>query len=178
MSKQHHTRFLPETQSEAARRERWLQYAFLNSTSAVGRRPERVKSRFDNAARESNPSRPWECFAESLRAVAQDAAEIGGPTVEATEDLIIDVVIAFMDYVMEPMKVPQGECGYLSLNKELPEGVEAITAAKLDPTPENLANADVQVAEAARALQLYRGGLRRTHQYMRPRGATPTIGLV
>lgn len=173
MSKQHHTRFLPETQREAARRERLLQLAFLNAPSAIGKRPESARTRFNNAARESNPTRPWEQFAEPLRAVALEAAKIGGPTVTETEERIIDVTIAFMEYVLEPLKVPEGECGYLTLNKELPEGVEAITAAKLNPTPENLARADVQVAEAAHSLQLYRASIRKSHNYMRPLGASP-----
>lgn len=175
MSKQLHTRFLPETQSEAARLERALQLAFLNSTAALPKRPDGTnKSRFDNAAREENPSYPWRTFAEALRAVATDAAKIGGPTVDATEERIIDAAICFLEFVLEPMKRPDaGAILYLAAAREVPEAIDWMARARLAPTPENLARTDQEVSEAERTLRVYRGSLRRSRDFPRPMGATP-----
>jgi glutathione S-transferase len=175
MSKPTHTRFLPETQADAAKLERALQLAFLNSTSAVGKRPEgTAKSRFNNAARKSNAARPWEQFAESLRAVAADAAEIGGPTVEATEERIIDVTICFLEFVLEPMKrADAGAVTYLAAAKEVPEAIDWMARARLAPTPETLARTDQEVSEAERVLRLHRSSLRRSRDFPRSMGAPP-----
>jgi hypothetical protein len=162
-----------------SRRIRPVQLAFVNAASALPCRPE-PRAAFDNAARRDNPSRPWERCADPMRAVAAEAARIGGPCIQQTEERIIDFAIALMEYMLEPLTLPHsGECTYLVVTKEVPEGVEAITTAKLDPTPENIANADVQVGEAARALQLYQGGLRRrASNYPRPMGCSPApVGL-
>jgi hypothetical protein len=185
VSKQHHTRFLPETQSEAGRREKALRYAFLNSTSATGRRPSgKSRSRLNNAARKSNATRPWELFADPLRDVAVDAAKCDRAVQDLTEERIIEACIALLHYVLEPLDGRTvGEVTYLGVCKEVPEAVEAITVAKFDPTPDKIATAQRESCEAARALQLHKGGLRTTpagqtgKPYMRPRGATPPLSI-
>lgn len=163
---------------EAEKREERLRYAFLNASSAIGHRPDAVRSTMDKAA-STEARRPWKGFAEPLRACAIEASKRDRAIQDETEERIIDAVLALLHYALEPLDARTlGEVTYLGVCKEVPEGVEALTDAKLNPTPENLANADVQIAEAAMALQLHRGGLRRTHQYMRPMDAPPTMGLV
>lgn len=174
MSKQLHRHSLPGMQTEAARLERALQLAFLNSTAALPKRPEGTNgSRFNNTAREDNPTRPWRLFAEALRAVATDAARIGGPCIEQTEERIADAVICFMEYTLEPLRKPIGSAGYRVVSKEMPEAVEAITTEQFVPTPENKAVADREACQAALSLQLYRASLRRSRDFPLPMGATP-----
>lgn len=178
MSRQHHRRPLPvRPTEEAERRETALRHTFVNASSALGSRPAPVRSTFDKAA-STEQRRPWKSFAEPLRVCAIEASRRDRAVQDATEEKIIDAILALMHYVLEPLDSRLiGETTLLGVCKEVPEGVEAIMDARLNPTPETLANADMQVAEAARSLQLYRGGLRRTRDYMRPLGATPTMGL-
>jgi hypothetical protein len=175
MSKQLHTRFLPETQDDAARLERALQLAFLNSTAAIGRRPEgQARSRFNNAARDENPSRPWRTFAEPLRAVAIEAAKIGGPTVALTEERIIDAVICFLEFVLQPMQQKDvALVTYCAAAKEVPEAIDWMARAHMQPTSENIARADQEMSEAERVLRLHRASRRRCLDFPRPHGATP-----
>lgn len=168
---------------EAEKREERLRYAFLNASSAIGHRPEAVRSTMDKAA-STEARRPWKGIAEPLRVIAIEAAQRDDATQAATEALIMDAILALAHYVLEPIEARLiGETTYLSVARELPEAVEAITDAKFDPSPVKLETADRESAEAAMALQLHRGGLRRTRQthpsnsYLRPMGATPPLGI-
>lgn len=161
---------------EAEKRENTLRYAFLNASTAIGHRPDAVRSTMDKAA-STEARRPWKGMAEPLRAIAIEAAQRDNATQRATEAFIMDAILALAHYVLEPLESRLiGETTYLSVARELPEAVEAIAVARLNPTPRALEEADRESAEAAMALQLHRGGLRRTHQYLRPN--TPTIGLL
>ena len=168
---QMHRRALPGRQIPEGRRERPLQLAFVNAASALPCRPE-PRSAFDNAARRENPSRPWHAFADPLRAVAAAARVQGGPCVDATEERLILACLALLEYVLEPLEVrPVGDACYLAVAKEVPEAIDAVAAARLLPTLENIARADRESGEASIALQLHRGGLRRMHDFVRPLGA-------
>lgn len=170
MSKQVHRRALPGVQTEASRLERALQLAFVNTTSALPRRPD-PRHRFDNAVRDENPTRPWEKFAEPLRDAAIAAAKIGGPCAEITEERIIDAVICFLEFALEPLqKRDVALVSYLAAAREVPEAIDAITRAHMQPTAENLARADHETGEAEQVLRLHRGSLRRSRDYPR---ATP-----
>lgn len=173
MSKQTHRRALPGVQTDATRLERALQLAYVNTTSALPKRPA-PRHRFDNAVRPENPTRPWEKFAEPLRDAAAAAAQIGGPCAETTEERIIDAVICFLEFALEPLqKRDVSLVSYLAAAREVPEAIDAMARAHLQPTTENLARADVETSEAEQVLRLHRGSLRRSQNYPRPRGATP-----
>jgi hypothetical protein len=167
-------RHLPVRPSgEAEKRENALRNAFLNASAAIGYRPASVRSTMDKAA-STEARRPWKGFAEPLRACAIDASQMDRATQDATEVLIVDAIIALMHYVLEPLDCRLVEhVTYLGVSKEVSEAVEAVTVAEFQPTPENIATAERESCEAARALQLHQGGMRRTHQYMRPLGASP-----
>jgi hypothetical protein len=168
-----HRRLPARSTSEAESRENALRSAFVNASSALGYRPMAWRSTIDKAA-STEARRPWKSYAEPLRAIAIDASQQDRATQDATERLIIDAVISLLHYVLEPLDPRDAAViGYVGVSNELSEGVEAITTAKLNPTPENLATADREAGEAARSLQLYRGGLRTSRDYMRPLGASP-----
>jgi hypothetical protein len=178
MSKQLHRCVLQGAQTEQARLERYLAHAFVNTTSAIGSRPE-PSHRFANAARDQDDptrTRPWEKFADPLRDVAVVAVSKGDAVARQTEDLIVDAVIALLDYVTEPFQKHAGVVSYLAVAREVPEAIDWLARARMQPSAEIEARAERESAEACAALTLHRGTLRRPKDFPRPRGATP-IGI-
>ena len=176
MSKQNHLRALPGTQIDAQRRERAMQLAFVNVTSALPCRPE-PRHRFDNAARkldDPSRSRPWADFAEPLLDAAIAAARIGGTTAQETEERIVEAVITLLDYCTAPFqKSEPGVVSYLAVAREVPEAIDWLARARMTPTPEVIRRATEESAEACGALRLHIGGLSRPRT-MRSRMGTPS----
>jgi hypothetical protein len=161
---------------EAEKRENALRYAFLNASSAIGHRPDAVRSTMDKAA-STEARRPWKGMAEPLRAIAIEAAQRDRATQESTEELIMDAVLALAHYVLEPLESRLiGETTYLSVAQGSCRRASRRSRSQAEPDAGKLEDADRESGEAAMALQLHRGGLRRTHQYLRPNN--PTIGLL
>lgn len=152
---QTHRRALPARQTPESRRLRPLQLAFVNAASALPCRPA-PRSAFDNAARRDNPSRPWHAFADPLRAVAAAARAQGGACVDETEERLTLVVLAFLEYVLEPLDTrPAGDVVYLQLVREEAQALEAQALARGLGTAEARAEAVRETEEALAVGQIY-----------------------
>jgi hypothetical protein len=159
--KQIHRRALPGVQTEASKLERALQLAFVNAAGALPKRPDR-RHPFDNAARTANPTRPWEKFAEPLRDVATEAARIGGATADTTEERIVDAVICFLEYVLEPLETrAAADVTYVQLVREQAEALDAQARARGLGTAEARAMAVRETRDVIGVAQLYVANVRR-----------------
>lgn len=173
MPRQNHRRVLPTRPTEAEKRERTLRLAFTNAPSALGCRPE-PRGRFDKPASDET-RRPWRGFAEPLRDTAIEARRHGGDVRARTEELLVAAVAALLDYVLEPLDETTGALAYPVLYpvlaKEQGEAIDAQAVAHMLPTPENVARADAETADAIAAARFYRAALQSTVR--RSMGATP-----
>lgn len=172
MSRQHHRRVLPARPTESEAREKRVRTSFVNTTHAIGHRPDAAKSTYDKAA-STEARRPWRGYAEPLRRTAAEAALRGGICAERTELLITDAICALLDYILEPMDRSGGDATYLSVAKELPDAVDWIARAHMDEDPAVAERADTEVAEAVVSLRLHRATLRRRQEAFRPLGVSP-----
>jgi hypothetical protein len=172
MRQRNHLRVLPDAQTGGEFFARRLQSTFVNTTSALGCRPE-PRHRFDNAARQwDDPSRaePWADVLEPLRDAASVAATRGGACADETESRIIEFVLVLLEAALLPLRETAGEpVTYDVAAREVPDAIDWMARARMLPTPENVARAEREIAEGVCALQLHRTSLR-VGEFRRPMG--------
>jgi hypothetical protein len=172
MRQQDHLRVLPDAQIAKLFYDRRLQATYVNTTSAIGCRPE-PRHRFDNAARKwDDPSRtePWADVLAPLADAATIAAARGGKCAEETEDRITEFALVLLEAALLPLRAASGDMvSYDVAAREVPEAIDWMARARMHPTPEIIARADREIAQGAVALSLHRTSLR-VGEFRRPLG--------
>jgi hypothetical protein len=151
-----HRSALPGGQTDRSLLERRVRTTFLNVASALECRPE-PRAVFDNAARRDGASRPWGSYADALRTTARAAHASNAATREATRELIVESLLAFAAYVLEPMDdgIPLDVVLFTRLVQEEAEAIDAQAIARGLGTGEARQAAIRETEEAIIAQRLY-----------------------